>query len=260
MTVLQPIRILYNLGDLIVAIIIRRLHGMNKILQKKEVVTIGLVLSLIVIAMIPVAVADNINPGVFAVNSKPYGLSYAQWTANWWKWAMEIPTPNNPIPYKTGTNCAQQQSGPVWFLAGSNGAPIVRDCVIPLGKALLFGPLNSECSYAEDSTLKTEDQLRSCAVNLDVGGVPHVTVDGVALKSLDNYKIQSPIFNFTFPQNNVFGARPGPSQSVSDGWFIMLQPLSPGNHTVHLYGAVLANPTTGTQSFASDATYHLVVK
>jgi hypothetical protein len=51
---------------------------MNKILQKKEVVTIGLVSSLIIIAMIPFALADNINPGVFAVNSKPYGLSYAQ--------------------------------------------------------------------------------------------------------------------------------------------------------------------------------------
>jgi hypothetical protein len=79
--------------------VIRRLHGMNNI---------GLFSSLIIIVMIPVALADNINPGVFAVDSKPYGLSFAQWTGNWWKWAKEIPNPNNPIADKTGANCAQQ--------------------------------------------------------------------------------------------------------------------------------------------------------
>ena len=121
---------------------------MNKILQKKEVVTIGLVLSLIVIAMIPVAVADNINPGVFAVNSKPYGLSYAQWTANWWKWAMGIPTPNNPIPDKTGANCAQQQSGPVWFLAGSNGAPHGQRAPFELLELSGDIPINQVRNYA----------------------------------------------------------------------------------------------------------------
>jgi hypothetical protein len=226
----------------------------------KIVIAMGLFALLSIIAIIPVAVADSINPGVFPINSKPYGLSYAEWTAKWWQWAMQIPTSVNPITDKTGASCAQNQSGPVWFLAGSSGAPIIRNCVVPAGKALLFGPINSECSTAEDSTLKTEAQLKSCAVNDDVGAIAQATVDGVPLQSLNSYKVQSPLFNFTFPQDNIFGARPGPTPAVSDGLWVFLQPLSPGNHIIHHRGAVLANPTTGTQSFASDATYNLQVK
>lgn len=229
-------------------------------LRGKIVIAMGLLTLLSIIAIIPVAVADSINPGVFPINSKPYGLSYAEWTAKWWQWAMEIPGSVNPIADKTGANCAQHQSGPVWFLAGSSGAAIFRNCVVPAGKALLFGPINSECSTAEDSTLKTEAQLKSCAVNDDVGGIAQTTVDGVPLQSLNSYKVQSPLFNFTFPQDNIFGARPGPTQSVSDGLWVFLQPLSAGNHIIHHRGVVLANPTTGTQSFASDATYNLQVK
>jgi hypothetical protein len=234
---------------------------MNTILRENEVVTMGLLsLLLFIIAMIPTAIADSINPGVFPVNSKPFGHTYGEWSARWWQWAAQIPSNINPVTDKTGINCAQNQSGPVWFLAGSSGAPVFRNCVIPAGKAILFAPLNSECSTAEDSTLKTEDQLRSCAVNQDTGGDPHVIVDGVTFQSMQTYKVQSPLFSFTFPKDNIFGAPPGPTQSVSDGWYIMLQPLSLGKHTIHHYGVVLGNPTLGTQSFASDATYNLVVK
>lgn len=131
---------------------------------------------------------------------------------------------------------------------------------MPAGKGILFPALTIECSYAEDSTLKTEAQLRSCAVNGDQGGIAQVSIDGVNLQSLQTYKVQSPLFTSTFPKDNIFGAPAGPTQSVSDGIFLVLQPLSPGNHTVHFTGVVLANPTLGTQSFATDATYHLVVK
>ena len=157
-------------------------------LHGKVVIAMGLFTLLSIIAIMPVAVADSINPGVFPISSKPYGLSYGEWTAKWWQWATQIPTSVNPIPDKTGASCAQNQSGPVWFLAGSSGAPIFRNCVIPAGKALLFGPINSECSTAEDSTLKTEAQLKSCAVNDDVGGIAQTTVDGVPMQSLQTIR------------------------------------------------------------------------
>lgn len=188
------------------------------------------------------AAADKINPGVFPTNSKPYGLNYPEWSVKWWQWLVQIPSKNNPINDATGANCAEGQSGPVWFTAGGNTGPVVRDCTIPAGKAIAFFPLTFECSYAEDSTLKNEAQLRSCAANSLQGGVPQVSIDGVNFKSLDLYRMQSPIFKFTFPQDNIFGARPGPTQAVSDGWFIMLQPLTPGKHTLHASGVVVGNP------------------
>lgn len=60
-------------------------------------------------------------------------------------------------------------------------------------------------------------------------GTSQVSVDGVNFQNLQNYRIQSKMFNVTFPQDNIFGGRPGPTQSVSDGWFIMLQPLTRSN-------------------------------
>ena len=218
------------------------------------------ILFLLFLGGVPHGKAFTGGPGIFPINSKPYGYSYGEWSAKWWQWLASVPSSLNPVNDKTGSNCAQGQNGPVWFLAGSTGRPAVRTCTIPAGKALFFPALTIECSYAEDSTLKTEAQLRSCALNGDQGGIAQVNIDGVNLQSLQTYKVQSPLFSFTFPQDNIFGARPGSTQSVSDGIFVMLQPLTFGNHTVHFTGVVLANPTLGTQSFATDATYHLAVK
>jgi hypothetical protein len=235
---------------------------MKKIREPKEIVNmVGIFIGLIIAAFVILpASADSANIAPFSINSKPYGLSYGEWSAKWWQWLASIPSGNNPVNDKTGVNCAQGQNGPVWFLAGSTGRPAVRECTVPADKAILFPALSAECSTAEDSTLKTEAELRSCATNSIQGGIAQVNVDGVNLESLQTYKVQSPQFKFTFPSDNIFGARPGPTPSVSDGIFIMLKPLTAGNHTVHFNGLVLANPTLGTQSFTTDATYHLTVK
>ena len=52
-------------------------------------------------------------------------------------------------------------------------------------------------------------------------------VDGVAIKGLDKYLIQSPLFNFTVGSNNILGL-PGRTtvQAVSDGNSVFLKPLT----------------------------------
>ena len=60
----------------------------------------------------------------------------------------------------------KSQSGPVWFLAGTFGGKAERTCTIPSGKAILFPPINTECSYKENPMLKTESDLRACAKHL----------------------------------------------------------------------------------------------
>src|SRR5215472_11333338 len=60
-------------------------------------------------------------------------------------------------------------------------------------------------------------------------------VDGRELRSLTDYRAHSgpPRFTFTPVAGNLFGLSPIPSKSVADGFWIMLQPPSPGKHTVH---------------------------
>ena len=79
------------------------------------------------------------------------------------------------------------------------------------------------------------------------------------VNEIAKYRLQSPLFNATLAENNVFGAPGGPTKAVSDMYVLFLQPLSPGKHDLRLRQTTLANPTTGTQSFAYDVTYHLMV-
>jgi len=51
-----------------------------------------------------------------------------------------------------------------------------------------------------------------------------------------------------------------PTKAVSGGWWVLMKPLPPGDHVVSFGGSVVDNPTTGTQSFATKATYNLNVK
>ena len=65
--------------------------------QQNVILLVTLVLVIIVPVIFPYVRADNTNPGVFSIDSKPYGISYARkWTANWWQWALSIPKDTNP--------------------------------------------------------------------------------------------------------------------------------------------------------------------
>jgi hypothetical protein len=197
---------------------------------------------------------------VYTNDSKPYGNSYGGWTAKWWIWLLSIPSTINPAIDSSGVNCAQKQAGPVWYLAGSTTGKADRSCTIPAGKAILFPILNSECSYVEYPKLKTETELRSCAVAQNDQTHIETTVDGVGLQSSQMPRVQSPIFNFTFPANNIGGSPAGPSQSVADGFYVFLHPLSPGKHDIAFKAVNIQFTTTGTNTIAQNIVYHLTVQ
>ena len=84
--------------------------------------------------------ADSINPGIFALDSKPYGSSYEDWTIKFWQWLLSIPSDRNPITDTTGELCGENQNStlPVFFLAFSGGGSAVRTCDVPAEKQFLF--------------------------------------------------------------------------------------------------------------------------
>lgn len=227
--------------------------------QRSLAAIISIVATIItLISLTTFASAQSQDIGLFQIDSKPYNSTYGDWTAKWWIWALSIPEEDNPITDQTGENCGINQRGPVWFLAGTTGGSVTRECDVPAGKAILLSPLNIECSYAEFPTMKTEKELRDCAQW--PGASVEVTIDGVKLTEIEKYNVQSPIFDVVLPENNIFGAPAGPTKAVSGGWWVLLQPLPPGNHQISFGGSVLDNPTTGTQSFATEATYDLNVR
>jgi hypothetical protein len=79
------------------------------------------------------------------------------------------------------------------------------------------------------------------------------------LQVLDKYRVQSSLFNFTFPKDNVAGVPAGPTQGLSDGNWIFLKPLAPDKHEIYFSGASVDFITTGTNNFADEARYNLTV-
>ena len=75
------------------------------------------------------------NDRILPPNSMPYGKSYGDWGAAFWSWDYAQPFATNPIFDPTGAFNMQNQSGPVWFLAGNSGGASVRNVTIPAGRA-----------------------------------------------------------------------------------------------------------------------------
>jgi hypothetical protein len=220
-------------------------------------VVVSIILAFMVLVPM-VATAENQNPGVLPVNSKPYGNTYGEWTAMFWQLAYSIPEPCNPILDTTGEFCNEGQSGKVWFLPGTFGnTGITRECMVPAGKAILIPVINAECSEIEGDS-NNEDDLRGCA-NWLIDHVTEIemTVDGREIQDLENYRVESPLFEFTLPDNNILGIQGGGSSlSVSDGYWVMLAPLSAGEHEIYIYGKAEFPEFI----FETEVTYNLQVR
>lgn len=97
------------------------------------------------------------------------------------------------------------------------------------------------------------------------------TVDGISVKGLDKYRIQSPLFNFTLGSNNILGLpAQTTTQAVSDGNWVFLKPLPLGEHVIYFKGGLksinnASSGSNGNYTFAgpygwdSPVTYHLTI-
>ena len=72
----------------------------------------------------------------FTPETKPYGITYGQWTVKWWQWLTSIPTDTNPAADQNGKYAGVNQNNPhVWFIAGTSGGKTVnRKCRLPVQK------------------------------------------------------------------------------------------------------------------------------
>ena len=219
----------------------------------------------------PLAQAGDGNPGILPPQSHPYGKSYAEWSAEHWKWTYSLPADAHPLTDTADVSAGQ--SGPVWFLGGTwaptadlNGNLVGvadRHVTIPAGKALFFPLVDVESSEAEGNG-STEAELRTGANYFADHAVGlSCVIDGRPVKHLEKYRVESPLFTFgPLPENNLLGLPADTtSPAVSDGYFIMLAPLSVGEHTIHFTGAfVFTAAQDGFDfSFTLDITYHINV-
>jgi hypothetical protein len=231
---------------------------------RRSAVAIVVVIGLLGGAPAPDARAQgNPNRLVFPRDSSPYGNTYGEWTAQWWQWLMSIPSATNPNLDTTGANCGVGQSGPVWFLAGTFGGTYTRSCTLPAGKALLITPLTQldgnsvfDCEPSAPELCIINNLRALAAGSQDNPQALEVTIDGFAMRNLSAFRVQSPIFPVTYPAGAVFGIPKGTyTLSNSEGYWLLVAPLSPGKHTVHVRGV----SSIATGGFVSDVMWSLTV-
>jgi hypothetical protein len=191
---------------------------------------------------------------LFVPYSRPFGRTYAEWTARWWQWVLSIAKTENPLVDQNGKNCVNNQSGPVWFLAGALKGSAERSCTIPADKAILFPVINVEASVAEGDG-STEEEL-SARVKFEMDQITDMQamISGTNLDELKQYRIQSPLFNVTLPADNVLGLPAQTTKMMSEGYWLFLKPLKPGNCDLYSFGSCLAG------RIKIGISYHLTIE
>lgn len=223
--------------------------------------TIGLILIISIVASscLPLVAAQE-NEQIPTPDTNPQGSSYGEWASKWWQWVYSIPQDESPLYDETGEKCAVKQVGSVWFLVGTFGGSITRECTIPSNTSLFFPLLNTECSIAGGDG-KTEEELKSCAkANIDRVISTDLMIDGKKVENLGDYRAQSQLYNITLPANNIMGVSPQTTSSIAEGYWIFLNPLSAGKHELQFGGQAGDLTVASNMNFATQSIYHLTVE
>ena len=168
-------------------------------------------------------------------------------------------------PYVGRRLCARSAGACLVSHRRLGGGTATRSCDVPRGKHILFSIANviwiqtPTDDELEPHCKDNETCWRQHANDFlppSIGGELEATLDGNPIIFNPNTPIirsQSPVFTASFPPGNVFGiedlseltSRP----IVSDGFWVMLPPLSPGEHELHFKAGQ-----------SQDVTYTLTVR
>ncbi len=217
---------------------------------------------------------------LFVPEQAHFGATYGEWSARWWQWAEELPFSLHPLTDETGANAGQGQVDPVWFIGGEFATPFgapdghaERTMTIPKGRALFFPIANNEqdnitCNAPDYVPLSPSELANYFQTpRYDVRDV-YCTVDDVTVvdspdgDAAQRFRAKSSAFSFLLTADsiasNLCGAPPVATlvdPAYSDGLWVMLAPLAPGEHTV-TFGAQFP-PYPG--GWRLDITYHITV-
>ncbi len=188
---------------------------------------------------------------------------HRQLTSQWWLWVLSIPPEDNPLLDTTGEKCQEGDMGDVFFLVGTLGGSAERECTISEGQEILIPIFNSICFDLPGGLIfpgqfdqprgpgSCEEQVESF---IDQASNLELTIDGMSIENLQDFRVQSNPFPIRLPEDNIVGEGlpSGPYIGISDGYWTIIGSLPEGEHTIEFGGQALG--------FTVDITYHLTIE
>ena len=175
------------------------------------------------------------------------GETVAQWTQDWWTWALQSPAATSPMEDPTGANANVNNSGAMFFIAESFGGDATRTFDVPAGKPLLVPILND---LALQFTGKGPDPVtggKGAADQILATWQKSVTnlflnIDGVPVSNLQSDLVRTNWFSAGTVQPGSlaesFGLTGDLGPSKSDGYWAVVKGLGAGStHTLDFGGA-----------------------
>ena len=245
-----------------------------------------LTISFLSICFLPSAFSNVYAVGIFSKEDRPFNITYDDWASEYWnKWIGKNVDEATP---KAGgcllVNDDNKSESMVMLMETTVSSPPTQDCRISSSQGIIVPLWIGWCDAGGQEGASAE-QLTVCAKRQNLGRIiSEVKVDGLPIANLDvtqsvnpgseniDYKINS--------LNNVteFSSKPfslvipadthkpnqvtGTWDSVSQGWWVFLEPLSAGNHTLSYNIRVTptgALTSPGTSPHFSDINYNLDV-
>ncbi|HXJ58688.1 MAG TPA: hypothetical protein VNU68_18685 [Verrucomicrobiae bacterium] len=225
--------------------------------QTSSVLLRAVTLAVLVTTATSAWAVPNVSPGIIPIGAHAYGKSYGEWAAAWWTWGLTTPFSTSQITDPDGRYAAVSQSGPVWFLAGNFGGTTVRNVTVPAGRALFFPIVNTFSGFLPFEEVDLPAARQFCKDSIDSAADLACEIDGRSVVNLTSYREQTPVFRVTLPADNLFDPAFGGmaiDPMVDEGIYLLLAPLTPGQHTIHWHGYL------GSFDFELDVTYHLTVQ
>jgi hypothetical protein len=165
---------------------------------------------------------------IYEHNSKPFGLSFSEWSARWWQWLLSIPKSLNPAMDSSGENASiGQRHSNVFFLCQTiEGVKLQpkRMICIHRGTSLFLPIINWISNFYEHG--KSEKELIETATQrMDTIGNLEFILNGANIQGLDKYRFRSNFFTAELPKDNIFDLPAGKARLISDGYWVFTEPI-----------------------------------
>jgi hypothetical protein len=205
-------------------------------LSRRALAPLVVAAALLIPAAVP-AVAQEASPSsagsaatAVPPGGDPLGVPYGEWGQRWWQWLISTPSTTNPIV--TG-DCQAGQAGDVFFIPHTfPGESTTVACAIGPDQWVLASAGGVIWDNADGCCETAEDFVAAIEADRPTFSNPAVIVDGVEVPDIESYYVMSPLFEAEYIEDNIFGYEPATHDAMVGGWFVMIPPLAPGEHTI----------------------------